>query len=133
VGGPGGPQCAQSARAVDRHPLGGGTGFLAEDVAAERASQDLRGCGSGLVGPLLRRCSTAASNRSCKDAEDLLVEDGRVSGVELAGGQGVRAQCGVILATGGFEWAPDPSTSVLRGPMTSPASLPHNSGDGLLC
>jgi hypothetical protein len=65
-------------------------------------------------------------------AEDLLVEDGRVSGVELAGGQGVRAQCGVILATGGFEWAPDLVRQFLRGPMTSPASLPHNSGDGLL-
>jgi succinate dehydrogenase/fumarate reductase flavoprotein subunit len=114
-------------------PLGGGTGFLAEDVAAERASQDLRGCGNGLVGPLLKALlDRGIEPQLQRRAEDLLVEDGRVSGVELAGGQGVRAQCGVILATGGFEWAPDLVRQFLRGPMTSPASLPHNSGDGLL-
>jgi len=42
------------------------------------------------------------------------------------------AERGVVLATGGFEWDPELVRSFLRGPMTSPASIPANVGDGLL-
>lgn len=41
------------------------------------------------------------------------------------------ARQGVVIATGGFEWDPDLVRSFLRGPMTSPASVPSNTGDGL--
>jgi len=44
----------------------------------------------------------------------------------------VRARRGVVLATGGFEWDPELVRSFLRGPMTYPASIPTNVGDGLL-
>ena len=44
----------------------------------------------------------------------------------------IRAGRGVVLATGGFEWDPELVRSFLRGPMTSPASIPTNTGDGLL-
>ena len=39
---------------------------------------------------------------------------------------------GVIIATGGFEWNPQLVSAFLRGPMTAPASVPSNEGDGLL-
>ena len=121
--------------------LGGGTGFLDEATLAHRQEHDLRGCGNALIGPLL----AALLERGVEPvlgarATDLLVEDGRVAGVRLAIRQPdgsereevVRARRGVVLATGGFEWNPDLVTEFLRGPMTSPASVPDNTGDGLL-
>ena len=35
-----------------------------------------------------------------------------------------------MIATGGFEWDPDMVRAFLRGPMTSPATPPTNTGDG---
>jgi len=116
-------------------PLGGGSGVIADDVLAERAVRDLRGCGNGLIGPLLK----ALLDRGIEPqlgvpARDLIVRHARVSGVEFHtdGARRVYARHGVVLATGGFEWAPELVRQFLRGPMTSPASLPHNTGDGLL-
>ena len=42
----------------------------------------------------------------------------------------VRARKGVIIATGGFEWDTVMSREFLRGPMTHPAGMPTNTGDG---
>ena len=58
----------------------------------------------------------------------------RVSGVRFETPDGPRtvgARRGVVLATGGFEWADDLVRTYLRGPMTGPASTPTNTGDGL--
>ena len=116
-------------------PIGGGTGILSDDVRAERERTDARGCGAGLVGPLLR----ALLDRGIEPmlnarATDLVVQDGRVVGVEVhrfGVSETVRARQGVVLATGGFEWDADLVRAFLRGPMTSPASPPTNTGDGL--
>jgi len=115
--------------------LGGGTGFLPEDEVGERVRRDLRGCGAGLVGPLLRalldRGIEPVSNAR---AAELVVDGGRVRGVLLDGPGGrftAHARAGVVLATGGFEWNPELVRAFLRGPMTSPASLPTCEGDGL--
>jgi 3-oxosteroid 1-dehydrogenase len=116
--------------------LGGGTGHLDENVQAHRQAEDLRGCGAALVGPLLQAClDRGVEPVTVSRAQDLVIDDGRVAGVVVeqpAGTVIVRAARGVVLATGGFEWDPELVRSFLRGPMTSPASIPTNAGDGLL-
>jgi succinate dehydrogenase/fumarate reductase flavoprotein subunit len=57
-----------------------------------------------------------------------------VVGVTIDGPDGlsdVRANCGVIVATGGFEWDHGLTKAFLRGPMNGPISPPYNTGDGL--
>ena len=116
--------------------LGGGTGLLDEKVQAQRHAEDLRGCGAALVGPLLKGClDRGVEPVTGSRAQDLVIDGGRVTGVVVeqpAGTAIVRAARGVVLATGGFEWDPELVRSFLRGPMTSPASIPTNTGDGLL-
>jgi len=68
-------------------------------------------------------------------ARRLLVEDGRVVGVEAEeNGQTVRfrARKAVVIATGGFEWNEDMKKQFLRGPELAPTSPPFNEGDGIL-
>jgi succinate dehydrogenase/fumarate reductase flavoprotein subunit len=116
--------------------LGGGTGHLDQQVQARREAEDLRGCGAALVGPLLKAClDRGVEPVTASRAQDVVIDDGRVAGVVVeqpGGAVVVRATRGVVLATGGFEWDPELVRSFLRGPMTSPASVPANVGDGLL-
>lgn len=116
--------------------LGGGTGYLDPEVQARREIEDLRGCGGALVGPLLKAClDRGVEPVTASRAQDVVIDGGRVAGVVIGRSDGatvVRATCGVVLATGGFEWNPELVRGFLRGPMTSPASVPVNVGDGLL-
>jgi succinate dehydrogenase/fumarate reductase flavoprotein subunit len=116
--------------------LGGGTGYLDEATLAHRQDNDLRGCGNALVGPIIKALlDLGVEPVTDARATDFLIDDGRVTGVrfDIAGIEHVvHARQGVVLATGGFEWNPDLVVEFLRGPMTSPASLPTNTGDGLL-
>lgn len=121
--------------------IGGGTGFLDDETLAHREEHDLRGCGAALVGPLLAALLAAGVEPVLNArATELVIEDGRVCGVRITlesadrpdAMQLVRARRGVIIATGGFEWNPDLVTAFLRGPMTAPASVPSNEGDGLV-
>lgn len=116
--------------------LGGGTGYLSEDEMQRRIDNDLRGCGNALVGPIIKALLDLGVEPIINArATDLLVEDGRVTGVRLdVNGEErtVHARRGVVLATGGFEWNPDLVAAFLRGPMTAPTSVPTNTGDGLL-
>ena len=116
--------------------LGGGTGFLDDAEMQRRIDNDLRGCGNALVGPLIKALLDLGVEPVVHAAAtDLVVEDGRVTGVRLVidgTEQTVRARRGVVLATGGFEWNEELVTEFLRGPMTAPTSVPTNTGDGLL-
>lgn len=121
--------------------IGGGTGFLDDDTLAYREEHDLRGCGAALVGPILAALLEAGVEPVLNArATELVIEDGRVCGVRISQERAdqldamhlVRARRGVIIATGGFEWNPDLVTAFLRGPMTAPASVPSNEGDGLV-
>ena len=116
--------------------LGGGTGFLDESEMQRRIDNDLRGCGNALVGPLIKALLDAGVEPVLEaTATDLIVENGRVTGVRLlvdGAEHTVRARRGVVLATGGFEWNEQLVTEFLRGPMTAPTSIPTNTGDGLL-
>lgn len=106
-----------------------------EDEAARRAANDERGCGQSLIGRLLRGCLDRGIEPVTNTrAVELIMEDGRIAGVKLEGPDGpfeARAHAGVVLATGGFEWDSEMVTAFLRGPMTSPVSVPTNTGDGV--
>lgn len=111
-------------------------GPLSDEVLAERLRDDCRGRGQALVGGLLR----AALDRDVDflfehRAVKLHKEGGRIVGVKAETQQGdhhIKARCGVVIATGGFEWNEDLVKTFLRGPMTGPVSVPENEGDGLL-
>ena len=102
---------------------------------ARRALRDERGMGQSLIGMLLTAClRDGVEIRESTPAVELLIADGRVSGVvveEPGGLREVRARRGVILATGGFEWNPEYRATFLRGAVGMPVSIPTNTGDGL--
>lgn len=103
---------------------------------ARRAENDERGCGQALIGHLYRACLEAGIEiTTSARAVELITENGRVTGVVIKKGEEelvVHARCGVILGTGGFEWNRELVRDFLRGPMTSPVSVPTNEGDGLV-
>src|SRR6266498_3669165 len=80
--------------------------------------------GGGLIGWLLAACRGV----------ERVVEDGRARGVVVepqSGPRTVRADRGIILATGGFEWNEAYRNTFLRGAVTMATSIPTNTGDGL--
>jgi 3-oxosteroid 1-dehydrogenase len=115
--------------------LGGGTGYLSEEETQRRIDEDLRGCGNALIGPMIKALLDLGVEPVVNArATDLILEDGRVTGVRLVVDgveREVEARKGVVLATGGFEWDADLVSAFLRGPMTAPTSVPTNTGDGL--
>jgi 3-oxosteroid 1-dehydrogenase len=111
-------------------PLGGAVALPPADVITARAAEDLHALGPALVGGLLSACLERGVTPVCSArAERLIVEDGRVRGVVI-NGRNVRARRAVVLATGGFEWDAVMAREHLRGPMTHPAGIPTNTGDG---
>jgi succinate dehydrogenase/fumarate reductase flavoprotein subunit len=117
-------------------PLGGGTGIIDPAVAEQRRGRDARGRGQALVGALLKACLDRGIEPVTQArAVELLTVDGRIRGARFdIDGEpvDVRANRGVIIATGGFEWNPELVRAFLRGPMTSPTGVPTNTGDGLM-
>jgi 3-oxosteroid 1-dehydrogenase len=114
--------------------LGGGTGHLDDETRQQREQEDLRGCGAGLVGPLLAACLDRGVRILIDSpAEDLLMGASGVEGVRARiGGQTRLLRAGaIVLATGGFEWNDKLVRAFLRGPMHGPAGIPTNTGDGL--
>ena len=115
-------------------PLGGAVALPPAEVLAERARQNLKGMGAGLVAGLLHACLERRIEPVLRArATELIVEDDRVCGVRVAidgDAVEVRARRGVVLATGGFEWDTVMAREFLRGPMSHPAGIPTNTGDG---
>src|SRR5690606_17236998 len=67
-------------------------------------------------------------------AIDFVLEGGRVAGVTFDtpdGSRTVRANRGVVLATGGCVWDEEYKAAFLRGALALPVSPPSNTGDGL--
>lgn len=131
-----GPQVT-GALTIAETPLGrAAPQGIPEDEMRRRVRSDERGAGQALVGRLLKAClERGVQPRTGMRATDLLVEDGRVTGVRFAAADGttteVGARRGVVIATGGFEWDAEAVQGFLRGPLTRPASVPTNTGDGL--
>jgi 3-oxosteroid 1-dehydrogenase len=116
-------------------PLGGGSGAIDPADMDERDRRDSRGRGQALVGALLRAClDRGIEPVTDSRAIELIRPDGQVTGVRFAPAgpvDDVEARRGVVIATGGFEWEPTLVRAFLRGPMTSPTTIPTNTGDGL--
>ena len=82
---------------------------------ARRASADERGCGQSLMGRLYKGCRDAGIEvRTQTRALSLVLSDGVVRGIHVRSPHGERTV-----------------HTFLRGPMTSPVSVPTNEGDGL--
>jgi 3-oxosteroid 1-dehydrogenase len=116
-------------------PLGGATEMPPPEVIGQRIAAQENGMGLALTGGLVRALlDRGIEPRLGWRARDLVVEDGRVVGVEVDtadGSQRVEAHRGIVIASGGFEWNEELVRTFLRGPMTAPAGSPDNTGDGL--
>jgi 3-oxosteroid 1-dehydrogenase len=108
-----------------------------ERLIQERLEQGIALRGLALVGGLIEGCVDAGVTFVCDArARELIVEDGRVSGVrvEQNGDDSVEyhARLGVVLASGGFEWNRDLWDTFIGVPWDGPATPPFNEGDGLI-
>ncbi len=104
-------------------------------LLGERYGKGLVCYGGALAGQLLKALlDRKIEPRLEHVARDLVVEEGRVTGVRVEH-QGqelfVRARRGVVLASGGFEWNRALAAQFLGGVLTHPNSPPGNEGDGL--
>ncbi|MFY1638040.1 FAD-dependent oxidoreductase [Solwaraspora sp. WMMB335] len=119
-------------------------------LIAERTAKGVVGMGAALVGELLHGClrlgatvhTEARALRLHRTGTGTGTGDGggggagggRIEAITVATPQGtvrVAVDRGVVLASGGFEWAPDMVGQFLGVPMDAPASPPANVGDGL--
>ncbi len=103
------------------------------NIVAERKARDMRGKGYGLVTHFLK----AALDRQIPIrlgcvVDHLLVEEGRVCGVAIMGGERLLARKGVILATGGYHANPRLTQELegLPGLANEPSSLAPDSVTG---
>ena len=115
---------------VFSNPLG-----LPFSTLADRAKKQIISSGASLVAGLLKGClDRGVEPQLGVRARSLIEKDGQVAGVEVeTGGETLRyrANKGVVLATGGFEWSQKLVSQFLGGELTHPNSPPSNTGDGL--
>ena len=113
--------------------LGNRYSWPAENL--ERAAS-LYAAGQGLVARLLLKClENGVTVFTQAPASKLLVENGRVAGVEAQardGAQRLRAVRGVFLGTGGYESNPDFVRAYQSFPDSAPHHPPTQTGDGLV-
>jgi 3-oxosteroid 1-dehydrogenase len=110
---------------------------LAGKEGASSPDEGFVGAGAALVCQLLKACLDRDVEVLTSMAVDaLILEDGRVVGawVEGPGGrQAIRAERGVLLATGGYEWNEQLKRQFMSRPLTHPASPADlGQGDGIL-
>ena len=107
------------------------TRFPWDDLDA-RSARGLVARGRALVAPLVRACAENGVTLVTGEGVARLLSDATgVTGVVTTSGRRLVAPAGVILACGGFEWAPDLVASFLPGPVQGSCSPPHNTGDGI--
>ncbi|HET6731115.1 FAD-dependent oxidoreductase [Mycobacterium sp.] len=91
--------------------------------------------GTALIAGLLKGLLDAGVvPRTNARAVELIADSVGITGVRISlDGKDVRvrAEHGVVLATGGFEWDAKLVEAYLRGPMRGAVSPPNNTGDGL--
>ncbi len=99
-----------------------------------RKLRGMRTKGNALSVGLLKGCLDASVEvRAEAAAKRLIVEDGRVTGLEVErDGRAVTVAAGqgVILASGGFDWNPEMMAEHFPGPVEWTASPSTNTGDG---
>jgi succinate dehydrogenase/fumarate reductase flavoprotein subunit len=114
---------------------GGSASGTSQDVLDERERRDQRGWGQALVGGLLSGVlANEVTILTGARAVGLLGDADGVTGV-VADHDGrelvVQATGGVVIATGGFDWAPKLVATYLRGPLQNSVAVKQNTGDGL--
>jgi 3-oxosteroid 1-dehydrogenase len=73
-------------------------------VIEERKRKDIRGLGYGLISGFVKELARrGVVMRTDAEVEKLVVEAGRVVGVQLASEPSIRARHGVVIAAGGYE------------------------------
>jgi 3-oxosteroid 1-dehydrogenase len=108
-----------------------------QTIVADRRARDMCGKGLGLIVHFLRALrERKVPVRTDQQVERLIVEDGRVTGVEMRDGSRIRANRGVIIATGGYHANPEMARALegMPGLEQEPSSLAPASitGDGLV-
>jgi 3-oxosteroid 1-dehydrogenase len=100
---------------------------------AEREESDLRGLGVGLVSHFLKALlRLGVEPRLGCAARHLIVEQGRVTGIETDDGERIAARKGVVLASGGYESNPNLVQQFEALPGWRSQFPPSLTGDGLL-
>lgn len=130
---------------LDERSSGGrGGGAGAEPIndelvatAGQRERDGIRACGEALAATLLRGALDhgVAVHTDAPVVRVVLGDGGEVTGARvLKDGEelAVRARCGVVIATGGFEWNQDLVRAYLGLRELRPASTPSNTGDGVM-
>jgi succinate dehydrogenase/fumarate reductase flavoprotein subunit len=106
------------------------------DVVKERVAQGLLTSGAALVAALLKGCLDRGIDIVLEArGRELAMEDGCVVGLRAERARAevaVKANGGVVLASGGFEWSERLKSQFLPGPVSHPNSPPFNEGDGLI-
>lgn len=119
---------------VTETPIGGGTGFIDPAAEADRRAHRIEGLGRAMVGALLKGClDHGVTPHLSHRAVSLVTSDGAVTGVRFETPDGeLTVTCrAVVIATGGFESDEALVRDFLRGPITHPAGVATNTGDGL--
>ncbi len=106
-------------------------------LIAERIARGTVTLGAALVGGLLKGCLDAGVEVFTEVRARRLVRPAeRVAGVETTDRDGraitFEATRAVVVASGGFEWNREMGKHFLRGPEQAPATVPWNTGDGIL-
>jgi 3-oxosteroid 1-dehydrogenase len=100
---------------------------------ARRERAGLLAAGEGLIARLLAVYLRHGGRLELDaGATSLAVEEGRVCGVRVGASRTVRARCGVVLATGGYEGNPDLVKRFEGIPDWLNAFAPTNEGDGMV-
>ncbi len=105
------------------------------DVISQRMEAGLSGFGEALMGYLYKGCLDRGIEPLLNTRGlELIMKDGEVIGLRAERKDNdffIRANRGVILASGGFEWNDELKARFLPGEITHPNSPPFNEGDGL--
>jgi succinate dehydrogenase/fumarate reductase flavoprotein subunit len=116
--------------AIEWGGLGNRYSWPAESLAY---AASVYAAGQGLVAWLLLKCMEKGVTISTQSAASRLVlEDGKVAGVEVDRGQSLRSNRGVFLGTGGYESNPEFVRAYQSFPNSAPHHPPTQTGDGLL-
>ena len=106
------------------------------ELIAERTQEGVVAGGSALIGRLLKGCLDRGIAIMLDTRAVELAREGRnITGLRALRNREdivLRANGGVVLASGGFEWNEQLKQRFLAGPVTHPNSPPSNEGDGLV-